>query len=158
MSSFSIQKDLSVSDVNCESLQVAGDLTVGGALSAGSILPAPSFSMGNLNTAGGAASPTAAQVMNGYTYVGAAGAAVALTLPTGAALQAALLSVGVVSGAGVRLLNPLSIDVTDAFALTVTGAAGATVAGSAAVNNTSAVVHITFSAAAAYTAVVVVGA
>ena len=74
---FSVEKDLSVSDVNCESLQVAGDLTVGGAIRPGT------FTNRVVSLAANAAEAlTAAQ--SGTTFVLNRAAGVAVTLPTAA--------------------------------------------------------------------------
>lgn len=146
--------ELTVGEINVPgNADVSGSLNVNGGITGAAVIGS-----GTLNTAGGAAAITAAQLLGGYSYAGAAGGAVALTLPSAASVQAALAAVGVTSAAGTRLVNPISIDVSDANALTVTAGAGVTVLGTAAVNNTSAVVHITFTGAAAYNAVVVVGA
>jgi len=114
---------------------------------------------GTYNAAGGAATLTAAQLLSGYTYVGAAGGGVALTLPGAAATAAALLVKGITAAAGLRL-PPILIEVTDANALTVTAAAAAdeTVHGTAAVNNITAAVYYVFSGAATAVALVVQGA
>lgn len=110
---------------------------------------------GTYNAAGGVATITAAQLLGGYTYVGAAGGGVALNLPTAVAVQAALLAKGITSAAGLRL-PPILVAVTDANALTVTAGGGdTTVRGTAAVNNTTASVHFVYSAAATADAIVV---
>jgi hypothetical protein len=146
--------ELTVGELNVPgNADVSGSLNVNGGITGSALI-----GTGTLNTAGGAAVISAAQLLGGYSYAGAAGGAVALTLPDAASVQAALAAVGVTSAAGTRLVNPISIDVSDANDLTVTAGAGVTVLGTAAVNNTSAVVHITFTGAAAYNAVVFVGA
>ena len=139
--------------------QVGGNLAVAGSLTVvGAVVGAAVIGTGTLNTSGAAVTITAAQLLGGYTYTGALAAGVALNLPTGVDLQAALLAVGVTSAAGTRLVNPISINVSGAFDLTVTGLAGATVLGGPAVQATAALVHITFTAAATYDAVVVLSA
>ena len=99
------------------------------------------------NVAGGAAVITAAQLCDGYTYLGVAGGAVTLTLPAIADVQTELLARGVTSAAGTRVPDVLVV-VTDANALTVTAGAGGTVVGTAAVNNSVATVKTVFTAAA----------
>lgn len=96
---------------------------------------------------GGAIGVTATQLIGGYSYIGAAGAGVALTMPAAADVQAELLTHNITSAAGLRL-TPIWIEVTDANDLTVTAAGGGTVHGTAAVNDTTAQVLPIFSAAA----------
>jgi hypothetical protein len=91
---------------------------------------------------------TAAELIDGYTYIGtAAGGGSALTMPDIADVQAALLAAGIVSAAGLRL-PPALISEGGGGNLTVTAGAGGTVVGTAAVNNATAVVHTVFTAAA----------
>jgi hypothetical protein len=106
-----------------------------------------------VETGGGADTITAAQIINGYAYVGAAGGSVALTLPGADAIQTALTAMGITSAAGTRL-PPLIVEVTDANALTVTAGTGETVHGTAAVNNKTAIIHYIFTGAAAAVAIV----
>jgi len=115
-------------------------------------------SQGVYNAAGGLATLTAAQLLGGYVYVGAAGGNVALTLPGAAAVQAALLAKGITSAAGLRL-QPILVMDTDAGAntITVTAGAGETVHGTAVINNDSAAIHYVFTAAATAVALVVQG-
>lgn len=108
---------------------------------------------GAYNSAGGADTISASELLAGYHYDGAAGGAVALTLPNVADLQAALLARGIASEAGMSL--PLcTVNVTDANNLTVTAGTGGTVVGTAAVNNTAAAVQVVFTAANTYNAFV----
>lgn len=108
-----------------------------------------------VNTAGGAATITAAQLVAGYTYHGAAGGAVALTLPTVADVNVELAAKGIQPYAGYRLSNPVIVYVSDANNLTVTAGTGFTVTGTAAVNQETAVVHIVYTSATAARAIVV---
>jgi len=112
---------------------------------------------GTYATNAGAFAVTAAQLISGFTNTGAAGGAVALTLPGADAVQTALAAKGITSAAGLRL-PPMVIEVTDANALTVTAAAAAneTVHGGA-INNTTAVVHYVFTGAATADVFVVLG-
>ena len=114
---------------------------------------------GTYNAAGGAAVVTAAQLIGGYSYVGAAGGGVAITLPGAANTAAALLAKGIVAAAGLRL-PPILIEVTDANNLTVTANAAAdeTLHGTVAINNITAAVHYVFTGAATAVAVIVQGA
>ena len=106
-----------------------------------------------VETGGGAQSPSAIQLINGYAYVGAAAAGVNLTLPGADAIQTALTNMGIISAAGTRL-PPIIIVVTDANNLTVSGGTGETVHGTAAINNKTAIIHYIFTGAA--TSVVIV--
>ena len=106
-----------------------------------------------VETGGGAKTITAAQIINGYAYVGAAGSSVALTLPGADAIQTALAAMGITSAAGTRL-PPLIVEVTDANDLTVTAGTGETVHGTAAVNNKTAIIHYIFTGADSAVAIV----
>jgi len=106
-----------------------------------------------VDAAGGAQTITAAELISGYMYNGAAGADVALTLPGADAVQTALLADGIVTAAGYKLPS-ISINVTDAFNLTVTAGTGETVIGPSINNNTAKVEYI-FTAAATATATVI---
>jgi len=95
------------------------------------------------NSAGGAAAPKAYEIVSGYVYIGAAGAAVNLTLPATAALISALDAKNILPPAGSRAgyVFPyrMLVLVTDTNALTVTaGDVNTTIGGGAAVNNTAA--------------------
>lgn len=116
---------------------------------------APADTNAAVNTEGGAATITAAQLVAGYTYVGAAGGAVALTLPTVAAVNAVLAAKGIQPYAGYRLPQPIIVYVSDSNNLTVTAGTGFTVTGTAAVNAETAVVHIVYKSASAARAIVV---
>ena len=105
---------------------------------------------------GGAVVVTATQLIGGYTYIGAAGAGVALTMPAAADVQAELATHNITSAAGLRL-TPIWIEVTDANNLTVTAAAGGTVHGTAAVNDGTAQVLPIFSGAATIDFLVIQG-
>mgnify|MGYP006906343768 FL=1 len=106
-----------------------------------------------VETGGGAKTITAAQIINGYAYVGVAGSSVALTLPGADAIQTALAAMGITSAAGTRL-PPLIVEVTDANDLTVTAGTGETVHGTAAVNNKTAIIHYIFTGADSAVAIV----
>ena len=123
---------------------VAGNLNVSG----GSIIQGTT-----VETGGTGASITAAQIIHGYAYVGAAGGSVALTLPGADAIQTALSNIGITSAAGTRL-PPLIVEVTDANDLTVTAGTGETVHGTAAINNKTAIIHYIFTGAATAVAIV----
>ena len=97
-------------------------------------------------TAGGSRTITAAELINGFAYVGAAGAAVALTFPGAVAVQSALNDMGIISAAGTRL-TPILVSNTNVSVLTVTGGGGVTIIGTAIINNTSAIIHYIFTGA-----------
>jgi hypothetical protein len=105
----------------------------------------------------GAATVTATQLVEGFSYIGAAGGAVALQLPTATLIIAELLSKNVVAATGVTL-PPTYIDVTDANTLTVTTATGITLAGTPQINNNSATINYIFTSATAITATIVANA
>jgi len=102
---------------------------------------------------GGAQTITAAELVGGYTYDGAAGAAVALTLPTAALIQTALLAKGITSADGLRL-PPILVNVTDAFVVTVTLGVGGTVQGKATIDGGNGMVFVVFTSATTYDAYV----
>lgn len=134
---------------------VSKDLRVDN-LKVNTALAAPADTNAVVNTDGGAATITAAELVAGYTYHGAAGASVALTLPTVAAVNAVLAAKGIRPYAGYRLPQPILIFVTDANALTVTAGTGFTVIGKAvAVNDETAAVYIVYTSATAAKAIVV---
>ena len=145
----------------------AGDLSGAGTVSATMITPLDiwrSSSLGSMairnayNGGGGAVNLTAAQVIGGYTYIGAAGAAVNFTYPGAAAVQTELAAKGITSLAGLRIEPSVLIVNTDpgANAITVTAGAGETVYGTAAIpaGGASATVHYVFTDAAAAAIVV----
>lgn len=106
-----------------------------------------------VNTAGSSASPTAAQMIGGYLYHGAAGASVAFTLPGADAIQTALAAVGITT-ASAMCLPDTWISVTDGNDLTVTAGTGETVTaltGTAVVNNERVILRYVFSGAATAT-------
>ena len=94
-------------------------------------------------TTSGGKTITAAELINGYTYVAAAGSVGALlTLPGAAAVQTALTAMGITSAAGTRL-PPLFVQVTDATnTLIVTAASGGseTIYGTTAITNVKPVI------------------
>ena len=98
------------------------------------------YQIPNVYTTGGADSPSAANLVNGYMYNGAAGGSgsPALTFPGATAVQSALSSIGITSAAGTKLPT-IYVRVTDANNLTVTAntAATETIVGTEAINNTT---------------------
>lgn len=110
---------------------------------------------GTLDTAGGAQTISAAELISGYTYRGAAGGGVALTFPTATAVQTALAAKNITTAAGLRLPDVI-VSVTDANNLTITAGDGTetVVATDAAINNETAVCKYVFSGAA--TALIIV--
>ena len=94
-------------------------------------------------TGGGLDTISAAELINGYTYVGAAGGTVALTFPGAGAVETALGDMGITSAAGTRL-SPILVAVTDANNLTVTEGAGETRYGTAAINNIAVIIQYIF--------------
>lgn len=86
------------------------------------------------NATGGAATLTAAQLIDGYVYDGAAGGSVALTLPDKADVLAEYQARGMTPAAG-WVLPDLVANVTDANALTLTAGTGGAVDGTVAVND-----------------------
>lgn len=138
--------ELTVGELNVPgNADVSGSLNVNGGIT----------STGTLNTAGGDQSISAAELLGGYYYVGDASGGATLTLPTGSELSVALEAVGVTSAAGTRLVNPISIAETGGGSITISGP---TLGNDTVPANGTAVVHIIFTAATAYNAVVVVGA
>ena len=97
-------------------------------------------------TAGGSRTITAAELINGFAYVGAAGAAGTLTFPGAVAVQSALNDMGITSAAGTRL-TPILVSNTNVSVLTVTAGANETIIGTAIINNTSAIIHYIFTGA-----------
>lgn len=102
----------------------------------------------------GAATVTATQLVDGFSYVGAAGASVTLQLPTAALIVTDLLSRKISPATGMTLPTTY-IDVTDANTLTITTAAGITLAGTPQINNNSASVNYIFTSATTITATIV---
>jgi hypothetical protein len=102
-------------------------------------------------TTGGARSITAAELINGFAYIGAPGGAVALTFPGASTattgVQAVLAAMGITSAAGTRL-PPIIVAATGANNLTVTAGAGETIYGTAAINNKNAIINYIFTGAA----------
>lgn len=149
--------------VGINSLVEDAAITVGGSTATNVILASTVVvgngltTTGTVDTTGGAQTITADELIRGYTYTAAAGGAVALTLPGADAVQAELATRNITSAAGMRL-PPIIIDVSDANNLTVTAGTGETILGSPVVNNTCAVAHYVFTAAATATCVVCVGA
>ena len=158
-------------DTAATSFQVRGDndtarVTVNGlglVTCANMVYTAPATAAGIVTlgtdySAGGVRIITAAELISGFSYRGAAGGGGALTLPGAAATAAVLLARGITAAAGLRL-PPIFVEVTDANALTVTAAAAAdeTVVGAAdvAVNNQCAIVMYMFTGAATAHAYVV---
>jgi len=118
--------------------QFDANVSVGGAL----------VSTGTHDVAGGAQTVSAAELVTGYSYSGAAGGAVALTIPAATAVQAELASRGITSAAGMRM-PIMFVNVTDANNLTVTAADGTvTILGTAAINNLCASLMYVFTGAA----------
>lgn len=139
--SFAVRKDLSVSSLKVGGIDI-NDMS-------GTALYQSGYTV---DTAGGAQTITAAELVHGYYYKGDPGAGVALTMPTAASVQAYLLTRGITSVAGMRLRDIL-IDVTTANALTVTGNTGVSVLGAGAattvaVNDKGAVCRVIFTGAA----------
>jgi len=144
-------------------LTVNGNETIAGSLTVtGAVVGAAVIGTGTLETSGAIVTITAAQLLGGYTYTYTdplpAGE---LYLPSGADLQAALLAVGVTSAAGTRLVNPISINVLNLIppgnSLKVFPGVGGTVFTNGVIS-TIGLVHITFTAADTYDAVVVLSA
>jgi len=111
---------------------------------------------GTYDAAGGAQSVSAAELLGGYVYNGAAGGGVALTLPAVADVIAALAAKDITAAAGMRLPS-MVIRVSDANNLTVTGNTGTTVVaqGDAVLNAEIGMVHLVFTSASALLAVLV---
>ena len=104
---FSVEKDLSVSDVNCESLQVAGDLTVGGNVTAASFTTVPTVVL----STGATLAPTVAQ--SGTTFLiapAAAGGSQAITLPAA------------VAGLNYKFVITASVTAADTYTVVLTNA------------------------------------
>jgi len=103
-----------------------------------------------VNAAGGLAVLTADDLIQGYHYIGAAGGAVALTMPDTADVVNALVAAGVTPVAGTIL--PLTIvQNTDANNLTITAGANGTVVGTAVVASNTAQIRTVFTAAGTMT-------
>ena len=103
-------------------------------------------------TAGGSRTITAAELINGFAYVGA-GAGGTLDLSGAVAVQSALNDMGIISAAGTRL-TPILVSNTNVSVLTVTGGGGVTIIGTAAINNTSAIIHYIFTGATTAVAII----
>ena len=105
------------------------------------------LSLGVYDTSGGSKTISAAELIGGYTYVGAANGTATLTFPGADAVQTALAAMGITSAAGLRL-PPVFVDVTDDNNLTPTIGLGETVVGaSVAINNQSAHLNYVFTSA-----------
>ena len=150
--SFGVKNDSRFDSVKISEVVSTGTIT------GVSLTTAPLIATGfTIVTAGGIQAVSATQLVNGYVYNGAAGGATTLTLPTAALVQTYLATLGITSAAGLRLPD-ISVRVSDANPLTVTGAAGTTVVGTVAVNAKTAVCKVVFTGAAAITVLVTVSA
>ena len=103
---------------------------------------------------GGTGTITAAQLIAGFAYSGAAGGSVGLTFPGTDTVQTALAAMGVTSAAG-TMLPPIPVFVSDSNNLTVTAGTGETVRGTAAINNETAIIYYVFTGAATADIIVV---
>ena len=109
-----------------------------------------------VDTSDGAQNISAAELINGYMYLGAAGGGVALTFPGADAVKTALAAMGISTAAGTRL-PPVIVEVTDANNLTVTAGTDETVHGTAAINNGTATIHYVYTSDSLAAVVVVQG-
>ena len=97
------------------------------------------------NTAGGAATVSAAELIRGYHYKGVSGGAVTLTLPAIADVQTELAAQGITTAAGMKLISEVVVNETGgANAITITAGVGGTVDGTAAITGAVAVVRTLF--------------
>ena len=103
-------------------------------------------------TAGGSRVITAAELINGFAYVGS-GAGGTLDLSGAVAVQSALNDMGIISAAGTRL-TPILVSNTTVSVLTVTGGGGVAIIGTDTINNTTAIIHYIFTGATTAVAII----